>query len=221
VAGAVLAVLAVTVPSLWRWTRALVTMAHEGGHAVAALTAGRRLAGIRLHSDTSGLTVSRGRPAGAGMVMTLLAGYPAPSVIGVLAALVIAWGRPSLAIAAAAALLVVMLLAIRNVVGFVAVLVTAALLVGLSAYAPPVTRSFVAHALVWVLLLGAVRAVGDLHATRRRMPGPSSDADQLARLSGVPALLWVALFALLSLAGLAAGGWLLVGVIAGPPSLPG
>ena len=40
---------------------------------------GRRLAGIRLHSDTSGLTVSRGKPTGIGMILTAAAGYTAPS----------------------------------------------------------------------------------------------------------------------------------------------
>ena len=52
----------------WPYTRMLVTITHEGGHAVAALLAGRRLQGIRLHSDTSGLTVSSGRPSGPGTV---------------------------------------------------------------------------------------------------------------------------------------------------------
>ena len=42
-----------------------VTIAHEGGHAVAALLTGRRLRGIRLHSDTSGLTLSAGTRARA------------------------------------------------------------------------------------------------------------------------------------------------------------
>lgn len=48
---------------VWRVTRHVVTVVHEGGHGVVALLVGRRLSGIRLHSDSSGLTVSRaGRP---------------------------------------------------------------------------------------------------------------------------------------------------------------
>ena len=42
----------------------LVTITHEGAHGVAAFVTGRRLQGIRLHSDTSGLTISSGRPSG-------------------------------------------------------------------------------------------------------------------------------------------------------------
>lgn len=41
----------------WRWVRLLVTITHEAGHALVALLTGRRLTGIRLHSDTSGLTL--------------------------------------------------------------------------------------------------------------------------------------------------------------------
>ncbi|MDN6622463.1 MAG: M50 family metallopeptidase, partial [Bifidobacterium crudilactis] len=49
---------------LWRIARNVITIAHEGGHAVAALLTGRRLSGIQLHSDTSGLTVSYGKTRG-------------------------------------------------------------------------------------------------------------------------------------------------------------
>ncbi len=64
------AALLVLSPALWRPCRHAVTIAHEGAHGLVALAAGRRLSGIRLHSDTSGLTVSAGRPTGLGMVLT-------------------------------------------------------------------------------------------------------------------------------------------------------
>jgi len=67
VVGAALVALAVVAtPATWRWSRHVITIAHEGGHALVALLSGRRLQGIRLHSDTSGLTVSRGKPRGPG-----------------------------------------------------------------------------------------------------------------------------------------------------------
>ena len=47
--------LAVVVPhTVWRLARNAITIAHEGGHGLVALLTGRRLDGIRLHSDTSG-----------------------------------------------------------------------------------------------------------------------------------------------------------------------
>ena len=83
---AVVALALVAVPRVWPVARHVVTIAHEGAHGVAALLSGRRLAGIRLHSDTSGLTVSRGRSTGPGMVATALAGYPGPALLGLGAA---------------------------------------------------------------------------------------------------------------------------------------
>ncbi len=65
VLATLVAALAVVAPhALWRISRNAITIAHEGGHGLVALLSGRQLTGIRLHSDTSGLTVSRGKPYG-------------------------------------------------------------------------------------------------------------------------------------------------------------
>ena len=58
----------------WPVVRMVVTVCHEAGHAIAATLTGRSLQGIRLHSDTSGVTLTKGRPTGVGMVMNY-AGY--------------------------------------------------------------------------------------------------------------------------------------------------
>ena len=77
------AALAAVVPhGVWRIARNAITIAHEGGHGLVALLTGRSLSGIRLHSDTSGLTVSRGKPTGLGMILTAAAGYTAPPLLG-------------------------------------------------------------------------------------------------------------------------------------------
>src|SRR3954462_9227589 len=57
---AAVAVLLVAVPAVWSVSRHVITIAHEGAHGSVALLTGRSLQGVRLHSDTSGLTVSRG-----------------------------------------------------------------------------------------------------------------------------------------------------------------
>src|SRR3954466_7719791 len=121
--AAVVAALLVLSPALWRTTRHAVTIAHEGAHGVTALLSGRRLQGIRLHSDTSGLTVSAGRPTGPGMVLTLLAGYPAASLFGLLGAVVLTTGRITLMLAVALAALPLMLIMIRNFFGVLTVVV--------------------------------------------------------------------------------------------------
>ena len=50
---ALAAFLAVAIHAIWRVTRNVITIAHEGGHALLAVLSGRRLSGIKLHSDTS------------------------------------------------------------------------------------------------------------------------------------------------------------------------
>ena len=92
-AVALVALALVVLPRAWSLTRHLVTISHEGGHALVAVLTGRRLMGIRLHADTSGVTLSRGRPTGPGMVAMLAAGYLAPAVAGLAAALLLAAGH--------------------------------------------------------------------------------------------------------------------------------
>lgn len=198
----------------WRRARHVVTIAHEGGHAVVAVMCGRRLSGVRLHSDTSGLTVTRGRPSGPGMVATFAAGYPAPTAVGLVAAVLLSRGYALAALWAAVLLLALLLVWIRNFFGLYVVLLAAAVVVAVSWWASPEAKVALAHLGTWFLLFGAPRAVVELHRMRRRGRGQGSDADQLARLTRVPGALWVALFALTTGGG-AAAGVLLLGARAG------
>jgi hypothetical protein len=204
-----LAVVATRLP--WRVARNAITIAHEGGHALAAVLTGRRLTGIRLHSDTSGLTLSAGRPSGPGMVFTLLAGYVAPSLVGLAGAWLLGGNRITLLLWVAVALLLAMLVMIRNIFGVVSIVVTTAIVLGVSWYASPQVQAAFAYLGVWFLLIGGVRPVRELQTLRRRGRMPESDADQLAGVTHLPALFWVALFGVVNLAALALGVFLLAG----------
>ena len=62
----------------------------------------------------------------------------------------------------------------------------------------------------WFLLLAAPRTVLELQTARRRRSAKDSDADQLARLTPFPALLWVGVFLLVDVGALVLGArWLL------------
>lgn len=204
-----LAVVATRLP--WRIARNAITIAHEGGHALAAVLTGRRLTGIRLHSDTSGLTLSAGRPSGPGMVFTLLAGYVAPSLVGLAGAWLLGGNRITLLLWVAVALLLAILIMIRNVFGAVSIVVTTAIVLGVSWYASPQVQAAFAYLGVWFLLIGGVRPVRELQTLRRRGRMPESDADQLAGVTHLPALFWVGLFGLVNLAALVLGVFLLAG----------
>jgi hypothetical protein len=207
---AIAAALAVVVmPGVWRVARHLLTIVHEGGHAVAALVSGRQLSGIKLHADTSGLTVSRGKARGPGMVLTAVAGYPAPALAGLGGALLINLERDLLALWSGLFLLTLMLLQIRNFFGLYVVLVAGLLLVAVTWWGSADVHGFAAWCLTTFLLLGAPRTVVELQVARRRSRGRTSDADVLARITPLPAIIWVGLMLLITLA-CAAGGALLL-----------
>jgi hypothetical protein len=218
---AVAALVLVATYQSWKLGRHVVTIAHEGGHALAALLTGRRLSGIRLHSDTSGLTVSRGRPTGPGMIATMLAGYVTPSLIGLLGAFLLTTRHVTLMLWLALVLLFAMLVMIRNVFGVVSVVVAGAVVFVVSWYASPAVQAGFAYLSVWFLLAGGVRPIAELQRMRRRRMLPDSDADQLARLTRVPGIFWVGLFAVVTVAAAFAGTWLLLRNLPLDVRLPG
>ncbi|WP_043629462.1 M50 family metallopeptidase [Nonomuraea candida] len=193
----------------WQVSRGLITIAHEGGHALMALLTRRKLEGIRLHSDTSGVTLTRGRPTGPGMVLTALAGYLAPPLLGLGAAWMTEQGLITLLIWGVLLLLVCMLLLIRNLYGALILLVTGGAVFALIMYAPAQVQQVVALVAAWFLLFGGVRPIIELQRKRRRRQARDSDADQLARLTFLPGGFYVFFFLLVSLVSVAFGAYLM------------
>ena len=205
----------------WRLTGKVITIAHEGGHALVSVLSGRRLDGIRLHSDSSGVTFSRGKRTGPGLVLTAAAGYVMPPLLGAGAAWLLAERHLTAMLWLALVLLAATLLAIRNLFGGLAVLATAGGVFAVSYYAPPAVQAGFGYLAAWFLLFGGLRPVaelarGSLGSSGRRQRWQyrsrlgGSDADQLARLTGAPAGLWITLFMLVALAALVVGVVLLV-----------
>jgi len=193
----------------WKVARNAVTIAHEGGHAVAALITGRRLSGIRLHADTSGVTVSYGKPYGFGMVLTAVAGYIAPSLFGLGGAALLGLGHITALLWVCVGLLALMLLMLRNFYGLISVLITGAVAFVVSWYASARVQAGFAYLAVWFLLFGGVRPVFELQFQRRSGRAPNSDADQLAKLTRTPGAFWVTVFVLVAVgAALLGGHWL-------------
>ncbi|AMM20537.1 hypothetical protein AX769_10745 [Frondihabitans sp. PAMC 28766] len=205
-----LGVLLVVLPGTWHTVRHAVTVVHEGGHGLAAVLTGRRLTGIRLHSDTSGLTVSKGPRTGLGMVITLLAGYTAPALAALGASWMLSRGYSAGLLWALLLVLALMLIQIRNWFGLWVILVGAAVVVAVTWLAAPEWQLVFGHVLTVVLALGALRASLELQTSRRRARSGQSDADQLARLSHVPGLFWVFVFVLVALACAIADAWMVV-----------
>lgn len=205
-AGALLVLL----PATWHTVRHAVTVMHEGGHGLAAVLSGRRLTGIRLHSDTSGLTVSKGPARGPGMVVTLLAGYTAPALAALGASWMLSRGYAAGLLWALLVVLALLLVQIRNWFGLWVILVGGAVVFAVTWFAPTEWQLVFGHLVSVVLALGALRAAIELQSSRRRTPNGRSDADQLARLTHLPGLFWVFVFVLVALACAIADAWMLV-----------
>jgi hypothetical protein len=198
-------VLLVWVPAAWSVTRHVVTIAHEAAHGLVAFVSGRRLQGIRLHSDTSGLTVSSGRTTGLGMILTAAAGYVGPGLLGLAAASLLAHHRAVGLLWALLILLALLLIQVRNWFGLWSIVVSAAVVFGVSWWLAPQAQSAFAYVLTWFLLLAAPRPVLELQGHRRGTGTRTSDADQLARLTFLPAIVWVGFFLVVTVGALVLG----------------
>jgi hypothetical protein len=199
VVGAALAL----IPPAWHYSRHVVTLVHEAGHAMVALLTGRRLNAVRLHSDTSGHTISSGRPRGPGMVAMVAAGYLAPSVLGLACIWLVAVDRTAWALWAALLTLALMLLYVRNWFGLLVVALAGGAVATLIWRTATDVQDFAATVLAWFLLVAAPRTTLDLWSHRRRTRSRTTDADLLARLTHVPAGVWNALLLLATVAALA------------------
>ena len=156
----------------WPVARTVVTIAHEGGHA--------------------------------------LAGYIAAPLLGLGAAALLASGHPMTVLLLSLAGLAGLLFAIRNAYGLLAVLVAGAVVVVVLWQHSAVAAAALGYTMTWLLLFGGVRPVLELARDRRWGRGRSNDADQLARLTGLPGGLWVGVFGVVAVGALGLGGWLLM-----------
>ncbi len=189
-AAAVPALLAVVTPA-WRYSRLVVTVAHEGAHALVAVCVGRRLSAVRLHGDTSGETLTVGTRSRLPLALVALAGYAGPALVGLAAAAALARGFVTAVLWGAVVLLAALLFYARSLVAVAVVVGLGVAVAAASALPGAHVHVLVATAATWFLLLAAPRPVLELHERRRRARTPGSDADVLARLTLVPASAWL------------------------------
>ncbi len=138
------------------------------------------------------------------MVAMLAAGYLAPALLGLLAALLLAAGRSVGLLWLLVLLAALLILWVRNGYGFLVLLAGGAGVLLLTWYGDGTVQSVAAYLIAWLLLLAAPRPLVELLAAGRRR-SRTSDPDQLARLTRVPAVLWILLLLAANLAGLFVG----------------
>ncbi len=185
---------------VWVRLRYAETIVHEMGHVVVALLFGRRVLGIRVNRDSSGCTTTTGGHRWIGVLASTLAGYPAPPTIGLALVWAVVSGYSGAALIGLDAVLVVALLLVRNLFGLLIVGGT----LGASGLVlwrddPAVVTAFVVTVGLF-LVVTALRESVTLASSHHRGEGAESDASALARLTWIPATVWVLVFTLVSVA---------------------
>lgn len=213
-AGAVVVVMSVR--RIWRVLRQASTIIHEMGHVLMAWVSGRRVSGIRLHSDTSGVTVSVGRRQGIGMLLTALGGYPAPGLLALGMAALLTAGHAGAALTLYQAVVLLALLLSRNAVGILSCLLSLGATGLIWWHNDPLIVTYTVVALAVFYAVAGVRGTFDvirLHA-RRRPEAAGTDASLAARswrALPLPPFLWLSFFLLVSVGSAAGVVWMFAG----------
>jgi Peptidase M50B-like len=188
------------------WAGSIVTVAHEGGHVVVALLSGRNPAGFVVNETTGGGETRFKGGWGVSLVFIFLAGYLTPPLIGLAGANLVLSGRSWSVLWAAVILLAGSFLHARGAFTNL-VVVLAGVGIGWAAVrGDAAVQSLVAVTIVWWMLFGGLSSL-----VGQGLGVNGSDADQLARCTWIPAIVWVALFWFVAVVCLWVGGRRLIG----------
>lgn len=178
----------------------LNTFIHEFSHGAAAIVTGGEFHQIVVHPNREGMAHVRG----GNIVVISNAGYLGSTAVGsgLLFLTTTRIADQTLLLVLGMCLALLCLLFVRNLFGLVAACALASGLILAGLYLEPSYAAFLVHFLAIQLVLASLESV--LIVTRLATPGmnssKTSDAHLLARVTGVPALIWGVLWSLLSIA---------------------
>jgi hypothetical protein len=174
--------------------RVFVVFLHEISHGIAAVLTGGSIVSIGLTFDEGGVCLTRG----GSRFLVLNAGYLGSLLFGALFLVLGERRRRARAVVAAigAFTLVVTLLYVRSLFGFVYGLLAALVLLAVASKLQPVVSEMLLAA---IGAMSCLYAVWDVASDVLLRSVAESDASALARLTGVPAVLWGVLWMAVSL----------------------
>jgi hypothetical protein len=202
--------------ALWPIMRFIITIAHEGSHAITGSMMGATIAKIEIFRSRPGQprgATSYTKTAGPfGMFLTTMAGYLGPSVFGLGGALLLAAGHTEAVLSISVIFLFIALLNTGNAIGQIATIMVGAAIILIIRNASPGQQTFFAYVWIWFLLIGGFGHVLAFQSERRSGDDTGSDAYRLRLMTFLPASLWSGFFWLATLAALIYGGGILLGL---------
>jgi Peptidase M50B-like len=177
-------------------------IAHEGAHAIAGRSVGRKVRSVKLNSDATGETSTLGPERGLRRVITSFTGYLGPSMFGLGAASLVALGYTGAVLGLALLFLIILLFRVRNLFGVISVLANGALIVLVMRYGSAKLQDGAAYCLSWLLLLSGVAHVLT-HGSN------AADAATLRDITHVPRIVWSTLWLVITVSALVAGARML------------
>lgn len=197
------------------WTHVtchVITIAHEGGHAMFGSLTGLFVKKVKVDRNGGGSTEFTKKLKDLGLIQTLaagLAGYLGPSMFGLAGAWMLVRGfAPRSVLLMSLVLIALMLFMVRNPFGFVAVPLAGALVWVVAMRSTEEVQLVFAHVWVWFLLIGGSRKIPDLYFGWKK--GGEPDTGALSDKTLLSSAFFVALFWAGSLAALVYGGVILL-----------
>ena len=185
--AAVVAGILLVFSPLWRWVRFFETIIHEFGHAAVGVLLGQKLTGFKIRYDTSGETNTLTYGYGLRGLLTHLAGYPTPILLGVLTVYYsVFYGASAVFIWIYTVISFTVLLFVRNWFGIVPVAVMSSILISSFMLNSTQYDSIIVLTLAVTLILGGIRSI----ITLWKHP-EGSDADLIVQYLGGFRSFWV------------------------------
>jgi len=194
---------------LWYVSRYVLVIAHEGGHALLAKLLFRKLASITFNRSGGGATAPKPPVPLLFNVFIGLGGYLGPSIFGLFGAWMLLDGRSETVLWASLGFLVVMLLAVRGVMGFLLVPALFVIIYLLLTKVGQPQQTLFTHMWVWFLLIGSVQRML-LFVQDKQYDDTGTDPMILQGMTSVPSAIWTFLMLVGSIAALVYGGALLL-----------
>jgi hypothetical protein len=194
---------------LWFVGKYFLVIAHEGGHALLFKLFFQKLTSITFDRHGGGGTTPAAAVPWLFDILATLAGYLGPSMFGLFGAWLLVRGQTVMVLWASMAFLVLMLFAVRGILGWLTVPGLLVVLYLVTMRVDPPLQTLYTHMWVWFLLIGAVQRM--LHfVLDRHYENRQSDAAVLAELTWVPSAIWAFVFLVGTIGALVYGGAMLL-----------